>query len=74
MLEIKIINHYGTDDPEFEGDYYQIEIFINDELIQTYGDYYHDKGWEKAEGFMDGIKAITDDYTLTKEDIADYEV
>lgn len=77
MIQIKIITHYLVDDPEFEGDYTQIEIFMNmglgHKLVKTYGDYYHDKGDEKAAGFMDGISALTDDYSIEEIEVADYE-
>lgn len=72
MQKIKIITHYAEDDPSCENDYYQIEIFVNDKLVKTYGDQYHDKGREKAQGFMDGIRALTEYYSLTDTKLADY--
>ena len=78
MIEIKIVTHYGTDDLSCNGDYYQIQIFMNtgmgEKLVQTYGDQYHDKGADKERGFIDGVKALTDDYTIEYVDISDYEV
>lgn len=40
------------------GDYVMYRIFINDKLEITYGDHYHEKGQEKADGFVDAINSI----------------
>lgn len=38
-----------------DGDYWEINIYVDGKLARTYGDYYHDKGSEKSEAFVDGI-------------------
>lgn len=63
---------------ERSGDYSRIEIYRDDVLVQEYGDQYHDKGREKAEGFFDGIIELlggTDDgkWSYDYEEVADEE-
>lgn len=57
---VTVITHFDKDeDPDCSGDYREIEIKIEDEFttwIETYGDAYHDRGKEKVEGFIDGLK------------------
>jgi hypothetical protein len=53
--KIKIITHFAKDDPRFLTDYIDVEVFINGKLVRSYSDYYHDKGDEKAEAFVDGV-------------------
>lgn len=54
-MKIEIIKHYAKDDKDFCEDYYSITVKINGKKVRHYGDYYHDKGKEKAEAFIDGI-------------------
>ena len=77
-MKIKKIIHYSEDDPEFSSDYTSIDLYINDKLVYTYGDYYHDKGQEKIEGFIDCIdymvkEKLIKSYSLEIERLADYE-
>lgn len=61
---ITITTHYPDNDPEMFGDYYDITIDIragNMEYHMDYGDYYHDKGSDKAEAFVDAIKLLYGD-------------
>jgi len=44
------------DDDIFGGDYSGVDIYKGDELVAEYGDYYHDKGAEKAEAFIEGLE------------------
>lgn len=49
--------YFMEDDEDFSGDYSWIELRRpNGELVVWYGDYYHDKGSEKMDGFLDGVK------------------
>jgi hypothetical protein len=78
MISFKEIVHYHVDDPDCSGDYRRIEIFKDDVLVIEYGDHYHDKGREKAEGFFDGIMILlggTDDgkWSYDYERVADEE-
>jgi len=42
------------DEDHVGGDYYGVRVYIEGELKRTYGDYYHDKGREKANAFVEG--------------------
>lgn len=54
------IYHYGNDDTDFSGDYYCIEFFDEEGTeVAYFGDYYHDKGNYKLEGFIKGIEYAT---------------
>jgi hypothetical protein len=35
-----------------------IALFVNGFCVKMYGDYYHDKGSEKIEGFLDCLKSL----------------
>lgn len=51
---IEVVTHYLKEDPECLSDYSDVEVFINGEYIISFGDYYHDKGREKADAFVEG--------------------
>jgi len=74
---ITIEFHYPKSDRKHEGDYWQIHIKGGSELLKTYGDYYHDKGYEKALGFIDGVEYVSGNKIKTKvkhvSDLEDYE-
>lgn len=71
ILNIEIITHYAEDDEEFNSDYYSIDLMINGKLAATYGDYYHDKGKEKVEGFFDALNYLGYKMKLTETNVAD---
>jgi hypothetical protein len=56
-VKILKITHFAMDDPLCLRDYFDIEL-LNEagEVIASFGDYYHDKGLEKAEGFILGVE------------------
>lgn len=58
MKKITVILLYATDDPDCFSDYYGVEILQDGKIIQEYGDNYHDKGYEKMEGFFDALSWI----------------
>lgn len=74
-MKFKIVTHYCVDDVEFDGDYTGIELFDGDgNLIEEYGDWYHDKGQVIVEGFLEGVSYATGqipDVEYVK--VADYE-
>lgn len=72
-LPLTIRTHYSTDDPECYGDYHSIDLVdsVSGRVIQSYGDYYHDKGSEKVEGFLDGLRFLGVSVKVTREDVAD---
>lgn len=53
---VEIITHYTLDDWKFEHDYVSVEVFLSGVKLREYGDSYHDKGWEKANAFVDGLQ------------------
>lgn len=71
-VQIKIVTHYDRDDIDCSGDYASIDIYLNGTKIKSYGDYYHDKGSEKVDGFLDGLTMLMTDIVFTTENIADY--
>ena len=40
---------------DFGGDYTSVEVAFDGKTVAEYGDYYHDKGSDKAEGFVQGV-------------------
>lgn len=71
-IDVKIVTHYEQSDTDCSGEYYDIEVFINNRLVAEYGDYYHDKGEEKVEGFIAALKLIYgNDIKIEKQSIAD---
>lgn len=53
------ITHFPKDDPDCDGDYYDIELRDeNNDKIVGYGDHYHDSGQEKMEGFIQGFRHV----------------
>lgn len=71
-IEVTILTHFSKDDTDCSGDYYDIEIIINDKVVMTYNDYYHDKGEEKATGFIDGLQYLSNNkYKVEYREIAD---
>lgn len=58
-MKALIVTHFSKEDKNLNGDYYDIELFIDDQLVKKFGDYYHDKGSEKVEAFIEGIEWAT---------------
>jgi hypothetical protein len=74
MMTITRITRYGTDDPECNGDYYEVILKHGRKILGHFGDYYHDKGWEKADGFIAGMKVFEPNLRVVTKDVADYDV
>ena len=77
-MDILITEHYNKEDKLFERDYLSIDIEVDGQLIKEYGDYYHDKGYEKMLGFLDALKYLVsvseiDPVTITYKKVADGE-
>lgn len=53
MNKFIIYSIYPRED-DIGGDVWGITLELNGKIITEYGDYYHDKGSEKAKGFIDG--------------------
>lgn len=59
IKSIEVITHYDVGDDDCIGDYRDMEILINKKQVVSYGDYYHDKGHKKVQGFIDAVKYLT---------------
>jgi hypothetical protein len=61
-MKFKIV----TTDPYGGSDYYQVFVVENDErVLASFGDEYHDKGLDKAQGYLEGYldaKGLKCDY------------
>lgn len=72
-MEIKIITHFPTDDEDCNGDYYDVEVQIDGKVVASFGDYYHDKGQDKAEAWKDGYIAAMEQLAPTTQVTVDYD-
>ncbi len=77
---LTITTHYQRSDNEFGGDYDSVDVCLrigDDRFLFQYGDYYHDKGLEKAQGIIDLVRAIYGKkfpiQYIDTNDIKDYE-
>lgn len=52
-MKFKVLEVFPNEE-EFGGDYYAIRVELDGEVVATYGDYYHDKGADRARGFIHG--------------------
>lgn len=75
MKQLKIVTHYFRTDPQFLGDYTSVEIYLDAVKLVEYGDAYHDKGRDKAQGFVDAVTALVgaENINMCHEQVADYE-
>lgn len=73
-MYIEVISHYDKNEDEYcTGDYCAVTVKIDDKTCQRYGDYYHDKGEQKAEGFIDGVRYFNPDVNVIYIKIADWD-
>jgi hypothetical protein len=79
-MVITIRTHYLREDTEFIYDYASVDVLVDGAVAVSYGDYYHDKGSEKAQGFVAAVewlhanKHLTDPKLEIKhEEVADYD-
>lgn len=71
-LPVKAVYHYSVDDPEFDSDYYSVQLFVNDQLFLDLGDAYHDRSYHQILGAVKAFK-LHFDVEYTQERIADQE-
>jgi hypothetical protein len=57
---VKILTHYSTEDPDQMGDYISVEVFVDDKVVKSYRDAYHEDGLVKAEAWCDGFEYAND--------------
>lgn len=77
-MEFKIIEHFEKGEG-VNGDYDQVTVHVKSGDVwvkkATYGDYYHDKGCQRALGFIDGYASANRvQPSYVREYIDDYEV
>ena len=78
LFGVTVTTHYPKSDPEMWGDYYDVDIYISApdgrEYGMQYGDHYHNRGIDKAEGFVDALKTLYGDkLPVLKVRLADRE-
>lgn len=70
-LDIELVTHYHTDDVKCQEDYWSIDLYVNDELVHQFEDYYHDHGNEKIEGFTMALDYMGIPYKVTETKVSD---
>jgi predicted DNA-binding protein (UPF0251 family) len=70
-MKIEIRTHYP--EGEMYSDYAEVSVHIDGIEVIRYGDWYHDKGAEKASAFVDGVKHIVKDVEVSKAAVDDYQ-
>jgi hypothetical protein len=77
-MNATILTHYDKADPGFTGDYLEVAVIIDGQEVRHYGDFYHDRGAQKAKAFCDGVEYVCQQadvqFALNREDAADIEV
>lgn len=69
-MKIEIIQHYDKSDVDCGSDYISVDVKIDGEVVETYGDYYHEKGETRAESFVEGVKWALKDKNIYLEKLA----
>lgn len=81
---ITVTTHFQKRDTTFQYDYYSIDVRVraiekgtDREFAFSYGDQYHDKGQDKAQGVIDAIQTLHGPQIpvlrVNAADIEDYE-
>ena len=73
--KVIVTYHYNEDDIDCSGDYCEVDIKFDKNIVFTAGDYYHDKGCKQVEGFLEACKLIwgADFPKAKKENKNDFE-
>lgn len=53
--KVEILFCYETEE-EFGGDYNSVEVAFDGKTVASFGDYYHDKGSDRAKAFIQGAE------------------
>ena len=71
---IETRTHYFEDDTSFLGDYAEVCVLVDGEEVVRYGDASHERGRERADGFVSGLLHAwgPDNVTLSQTRVADY--
>ncbi len=71
-MELKIVNHFDTDDIKFSNDVLCIDLLVNDNIVLS-GDHYHHKINDQIYGFIEALKYLDIQFTKEIINIADGE-
>ena len=78
-MHAEIRTYFCVDDKGHTGDYTAVEVWLDGKLVRTFGDFYHDKGRERAEAFVEGLRYFTENLcecqsaiTIERTEVADY--
>jgi hypothetical protein len=57
-MQARIIKHFERDEESgrllTDSDYHYVTVEIHGHKVKNYGDYYHEKGFERAQAFIEG--------------------
>lgn len=72
QLDLTAVWHFDKEDTDFGGDYHYITLFDNGgNQVHEFGDAYHDRGQEKLEGFIMGLRWLGYEVILERKEVAD---
>lgn len=71
MNTIRIVTHYCPGNKD--GDYVSVDVVLNNRVVKSYGDHYHDEGSTKAEAFVEGLQFLNQNcgWEVLEEDVDD---
>ena len=55
-MKVQMVMHFGVEDKDCGGEYFEVTVVVDDTVVITYGDDYHEKGEDKALGFIDALR------------------
>lgn len=70
-IKITVITHYHQSDPDFHADYWGVTVEFDGEEVAKFGDEYHDKGEDKAQGFVCALTLVDPTLIFEYKSIAD---
>lgn len=73
IAKVKVVMHFPKWDTKYYGDYSSIDVYIDGQCVTTYGDYYHDKGLDKVEGFIEGLRFFQPTFEVERVNVADWD-
>lgn len=69
MYNLVIVRHFDKEEPDM---YQKVTVEMDNEVLREFGDYYHDKGYEKASAYVLAFYDLfgTQEVTVKDEDRA----
>ena len=71
IRNVVVTYHYGIDDEDCNGDFYEADLSINGCQVLKLTDQYHDKPREQFEGFLKGLDWAGIKYNYEEQKIND---